>query len=443
MNSCLNWSLIADNCLTMMQASIFKFPQRQVVGSLYVAPISQPEAWELLQVPQGLITKPENQPINWRWLDVARGEVEVPPGMKVKLKISSMSVGGISSLTNLDPDSIHVLDVSRTQLADDSLRHISHLTGLKVLELAYTAVTNEGLTQLKSLARLESLGLTHTAVTNSGLAYLDPMTSLKELWLNGTLIDDEGLPHLCSLRELMLLGLSGTRVTDEGLEALAGLENLLRVYLFNTAITSDGAQNLRQKAPRCRVKWRRSSPGEGEMIGSGTGLDLMDELSLISKELSADDSVAPLLDEEFWGIIDMLDWDADSDEQKIEPCVLYLADSDDELIYSFLETLSEKLYELDGERFARHIGRASYQGHGKHFSRSWYLNARCCVVANGQEAFEEVLSDPSSMPKDLGFRILTQIAEDAFSRKHGGRKLEYTTRKSSQTFSNKEGWSGL
>ena len=428
----------------MKQAIQFRFPQRQSLGSLFVAPRSQPESWELLQVPMGLVTKPENQPINWEWLDEARGEVTVPPDMKVKLKIASMSVGGISCLAELDPESIHLLDVSRTQLADDSLRHISHLTGLKVLELAYTAVTNAGLEQLKRLAHLESLGLTHTAITNTGLLHLESMTSLRELWLNGTLIDNEGLEHLQGLKNLMLLGLSSTRVDDEAFEELAQMKNLLRVYMFNTEITEAGAQSLRAMLPSCRVKWCRRQPGFDEDIsGEEFSLDLSDELNMIAQERATTSAVQAMPEEEFWSFIELLDWDSEGDDhQVIAPCIDRLADCGKEKIYAFLERLNEKLFNLDGECFARNIGRASYKGKGEYFSRSWFLNARCCVVANGREVYEDVLSEPESMPKDFGFRALLDIADEAYSR-CTGKKLSYSTKKNPQTFSNKDGWSVL
>ncbi|MFX4941249.1 hypothetical protein ABTC18_20075, partial [Acinetobacter baumannii] len=69
----------------------------------------------------------------------------VPPGVKLKLKISGRGSGGLSALDSLAPPDLHCLDLSRSEITDQSLSHVQHLTGLKVLELTATNVTDEAL----------------------------------------------------------------------------------------------------------------------------------------------------------------------------------------------------------------------------------------------------------------------------------------------------------
>ncbi len=443
----------------MVETTKLKFPQRYSLGSIYIAPSNQPESWELLEVPQGLVTKPENQPINWDWLDEARGSLAIPQGAKVKLKINNSAVSELDCLASLAPDSIHTLDLSRTGITDDFISYIAHLTGLKVLELAYTAVSDQGVQKLSSLKNLHTLGLTHAAITNTGVKQVAKLTHLRELWLNGTLVDDEGMPAISKLKKLVLLGLSGTRVSEEGLASLYKLKDLLRLYMFNTSIDEDAANAFRKFVPHCRVKWRRAAIPRPEFISVDDAdlsldaefdldLDLDNNGAMLLHEEFADLSraekkrnfVAPMSDSQFWELIDTFDWQHEgSDLKVIEPCVDALSQLDEQDICAFQETLFDKLHMLDQEKFARHIGRDSYRSKNDCFSASWFLHVRCCAIANGRELYEEVIADPSTMPKDLGFRALCRVAPDAYKRKTG-REFTYVPSKSCETFSNKEGW---
>jgi hypothetical protein len=425
------------------------FPTRYSIGSVYVAPVYQPETWELLQVPQGLVTKPENQPINWDWLDEARGTLTVPDRHKVKLKINNSAANKLDCFLELPPDAMHTLDLSRTGVTDESILHIVHFSELEVLELAYTAVSDEGAITVSSMDKLHTLGLTHAPITNTGLSEICKLTALRELWLNGTLIDDEGMAHVKQLRKLVLLGLSSTRVTSEGLAELYELNDLLRLYMFNTDLNEQTANEFRQHLKHCRVKWRRPAAQRPEfMFADEASLSLDDEFD---HDLDESDSVKngnkkyvkPMSDERFWQLIDLLNWDAEgNDTAVIEPAVDALSGLTDEDICGFMETLASKLFLLDAEKFARHIGRESYRSKNEYFSKSWFLNVRCCACANGEDLFEDIIDTPENMPKDLGFRAICRIAPEAYFRKTG-QKLTYTPSRSIETFSNKDGWPGL
>lgn len=424
----------------MTVARKINFPNDISLGSIYAAPTSQPESWELLTIPQGLITKPENQPISWEWFDEARGSVEIPPDTKLKLKLSSSAVDDIEALEKLSADDLNVLDMSRTQVTDTSLMSIRHLTGLKSLELAYTAITNGGIDIILSLKNLHTLGLTNTGLSNTGITSIKNFKHLRELWLNGTLIDDEGMDHLLSLNELWLLGLSGTKVTGDGLEKLAALPNLLRIYMFNTSIAESDVSNFREKNKGCRVKWKRANYQQRPefLDPDDVLLDLPHDSDLESLGIY---NIEPMPDETFWSIIDKLDWDEEGDDLKvIEPAVVALAAMEKDSILAFEEALSRKLFALDGETYARHVGRESYKGRDSHFSKNWFLSARCCAVANGKEAYEEICQDPEKMPKDLGFKALCQIAPKAYE-KLMGEEFTYLSRFGKETFSNATGWS--
>jgi hypothetical protein len=429
------------------QEKIVKFPHRRSIGSLYIADESQPEEWQLLSQVRGLIVTPENQPIKWDWLEEARGSVRIPAGKKLKLKMSGKGSGSLSPLSELDADDLHTLDLSRSEVQDLALTHIEHLNALKVLELTATNITDEAMPHLQDLEALQGLGLSHCQISGRGVRELAKLTALRELWLSGADIRDEELESITVFKKLVQLGMSGTRITNDGLLSFACLKELVRVYVFNTGVTKEGADKLRKLVPSCRAKWNPARPyiPEDSFLDDTEGGDV---LSLLPEGLASmldGPTREPVAakngsDSDFWHAVDLLDWDkCGDDEQVIEPAVDWLSKKSEREIISFANVLSEKLHRLDGESFARNIGLDAYQGPNQRFSRNWFLRVRCCVVANGQEFFQEVLTNPSNMPKDLEFEAVLRIAPRAYERKTGQR-MAHKPKYNYETFANKEGW---
>jgi len=146
-------------------------------------------------------------------------------------------------------------------------------------------------------------------------------------------------------------------------------------------------------------------------------------------------------EEDFWHIISLLAWDNTGDDDAVVlPAVTALAAYSEADIIQFQDILAEKLFRLDGVSFARHIGRGSFTGDNEGFSPDQFLYIRCCVVANGRETYESVLSNPREMPEETEFEPLLYIAPDAYKLKTGGTKLSHKTPVSYETFSNKEQW---
>jgi len=418
---------------------VLKFPHRRSIGTLYIAPQDQPEEWELLSEVRGLIVAPENQPIRWEWLEEARGNVKIPANKKVKLKISIRGAS-LASLDSLEADDLHALDLSHCQIIDSSLAHLSRLSGLKVLELTSTCVGDDGLRAISSLVSLQSLGLSHTPVTSLALAHLNSLENLREVWVSGTAIDDSGLKCFSKMSLLVQLGLSSTKVTDAGLSYLAHLHNLLRIYLFNTRVSHNGTQNLRRLIPRCRVKWHPSKIHTQDADETHLETSSNPYGALESQSAVIPATAAPLSEKTFWQIVDLFEWrQSGNDAAVIEPAVATLAKLAVEDICGFAEQLAEKLYMLDGEIYACQIGSDSYKGAKGDFSKNWFLYVRCCVVANGKDFYEEVVSNPQQMPKDLEFQAMLAIASKAYKRKTGQR-FNYVTKYNYETFSNKQLW---
>jgi hypothetical protein len=144
-------------------------------------------------------------------------------------------------------------------------------------------------------------------------------------------------------------------------------------------------------------------------------------------------------EEEFWKIIELLDWEKTGDDEAVLlPAVDYLSQLEVEAIKKFQDILSEKLYHLDGQKYAEQTGENAYTEKGS-FSVDVFLYTRCCVVANGKEYYEHVLENPKDMPKDLTFESLLYLANEAYFKKTK-EKLSYVPAYNFETFFNLEGW---
>lgn len=435
--------------MTIPQKTI-KFPHRRSLGSLFVADESQPEEWQLLSQVRGLIVTPENQPIKWEWLEEARATVQIPAGKKLKLKMSGKGSGSLAPLEELKHDDLHTLDLSRSEITDISLSHIKHLSGMKVLELTSTNITDAGLEHLQDLTSLQGLGLSHCHVSGDCVAHLKKLQELRELWMSGADLNDKQLDHVTLLANLVQLGLSGTKITNDGLLKLAKVKSLIRVYAFNTAVTKEGTERLRELSPNCRAKWKPAQPyiPDEDLFDDtedGDALSILPDglrsmLDLPIERTPSSSENGKFSDSDFWGFVELLDWShLGKDDEVIEPAVEALSKRPEKEITAFADILSEKLYRLDGANYAREIGKDSYRGPEQRFARNWFLRLRCCVVANGNDFYQEVIAEPQNMPKDTEFEAILRIAPKAFERKTG-RKMPLKTKFNYETFGNKHGW---
>lgn len=159
----------------------------------------------------------------------------------------------------------------------------------------------------------------------------------------------------------------------------------------------------------------------------------------ISIELHQDRNKAPLSEQRFWEIIALLDWSKEGDDDMVlDPAIAHLAAGSIRHIYEFADILSEKLYQLDNKKYAKHIGEDAWRT-DRYFSVDNFLYARCCVIANGQESFNQVLKNPKSMPKDLTFEALLYLPSEAYERRTG-KNYDYLPAFNFETYSNQEGW---
>lgn len=149
--------------------------------------------------------------------------------------------------------------------------------------------------------------------------------------------------------------------------------------------------------------------------------------------------------QEFWQLIAKIDWEKEENDERLEPVIEVLSRKSVEEIYEFDSVLAQKLYELDGQVYAENLApEDAYGAQEGYFSNDYFLYARCCVVANGQEYFENVKANPEQMPKGLDYEPLLYVGLEAFKRKTGKTDDDFFANwnlpVSYETFSNEEKW---
>ncbi len=124
-----------------------------------------------------------------------------------------------------------------------------------------------------------------------------------------------------------------------------------------------------------------------------------------------------LTTDDFWAIIEQLDWTKEGDDAAVvEPVIELLKNRPLAHIYRFADILSDKLWHLDTSNHAQVFLNDPEDGY---FSVDDFLYTRCAVVANGKDFYQNVLNNPSEMPTDLTFEPLLYVALHAYKRKTG------------------------
>ena len=145
---------------------------------------------------------------------------------------------------------------------------------------------------------------------------------------------------------------------------------------------------------------------------------------------------------EFWRLIELFEfsWETLSDDESkvMRKALQELSIKSPVEIRQFHDLLAEKLHALDTKDHASNMGEHSYSK-GDHFSPDFFLYARCSVVANGKDFFENVLNDPKNMVKGLAFEPLLYLCQNAHEIRTN-RTYDYCPKTDIETFSNVDGW---
>ncbi|GAB2963474.1 hypothetical protein GCM10027048_35590 [Hymenobacter coalescens] len=145
----------------------------------------------------------------------------------------------------------------------------------------------------------------------------------------------------------------------------------------------------------------------------------------------------PMDEDLFWELIAAFNWKRTGDDEAVmRPAEKRLAAMPVEDIFAFEEVLAEKLYQLDGEKYAA----ACYDGETHSISGDQFLYDRCAVVANGRELYERVVQNPELWPVGVEFESLLFLPQQAYERKTRGGEYPHATKISYETRSNAAAW---
>ena len=134
--------------------------------------------------------------------------------------------------------------------------HLGSLPGLTFLQLVKTDITDDGLRHLSGLDQLRTLHVFDNNITDLGLVHIKQLTSLSELDLSATLVSDDGLPHISAMASLRCVSLPGAQ--PSGLPPQDPLLARLRKDFLATAhlpgfVSTPAIVALQKSNPSCRV----------------------------------------------------------------------------------------------------------------------------------------------------------------------------------------------
>ena len=167
-------------------------------------------------------------------------------------------------------DSITSLDLSNSDVDDDTLLLLGKLSNLEQLNLRNTQVTKVGLLQLRPLRHLSLIELDNHQVTDGNVQTLSEIgllnaissvgwklvdgeeirsglpAAINSLSLGGSQLTDLGLNEFSSLENIVWVNLTGTHISDNGLDSLSRLAELKTLYVGDTRITDLGVKKIAQ-----------------------------------------------------------------------------------------------------------------------------------------------------------------------------------------------------
>src|SRR5262249_43065413 len=111
----------------------------------------------------------------------AIGDLCVDADRLLTLKVRTDVKLDLSPLASLAPDSLFTLSLANSQITDEDLKHVGHLSELKSLYLQHTNLKGWGFVYLRDFALLKNLSLWWTKVTDEYFVNLSKLSSLEAL----------------------------------------------------------------------------------------------------------------------------------------------------------------------------------------------------------------------------------------------------------------------
>lgn len=140
---------------------------------------------------------------------------------------SAVTNAALETLVELRP--LHRLIIHSAEgITDEGMPHIAKMTGLDWLDLSGCPLGDSAAEPLAKL-KLVTLNLSRTQIGDQSCKAIASMPQLVTLFLDGTQVTDEGIARLKSMKQLRTLNVRQTAVTRDGVDALKAELPMLNV----------------------------------------------------------------------------------------------------------------------------------------------------------------------------------------------------------------------
>lgn len=166
-----------------------------------------------------------------------------------KLNLSDTKCSGKAIATLQPLQDLIELDLGGTRTTDEDIKSLAALP-IERLSLSATLVTNDGMKTLSELKRLYRLDVSRMAINREGIESLLAVKGLTELLLKSSNLHDEDIPSILRHSKWIRLNLDENPITDKGVLQLAKLKNLQQLSIPQCSKVSDQAvAKFRQLRP--------------------------------------------------------------------------------------------------------------------------------------------------------------------------------------------------
>lgn len=155
---------------------------------------------------------------------IIEGSYKTPDNFSISLEGSKVTDYGVK---HIKPQGLHKIDLSNTNITDQSLKVLSQFPQLREITVNYTEITDLGIDYLRDLHGLMRLYVEGTGITDNALASISNFESLKHLDIAYCQnITKSGFVSLTKLEKLERLKISCTAVTPRDVAGFRSLERL-------------------------------------------------------------------------------------------------------------------------------------------------------------------------------------------------------------------------
>lgn len=160
----------------------------------------------------------------------------------------------ISKLTGLRDLCLNI-----TNTSDEAIPYLDQLINLKDLRLNNTDVSGAGLSRLKTLKNLRTLSYSYNSEGKEMLKALANSTAIESLYLEGQTIDEEGAKYIASCKNLKHLDIEASTANDKILELLANMPKIDYLGITACPMTEAGIAKVKKAHADKKLKLARSS----------------------------------------------------------------------------------------------------------------------------------------------------------------------------------------